>query len=133
VSDLLVDHPKLSYDITVASHGVGAQKVLVNVFDVCYSEVSPDLRGDFVQMRTLPPPLTVLPGSTSGAGGSIESERDATAPDLGAPDTGVGGSAFPWQQYGAYVVRVQLYNITPSGSLHLVRTAEEAFSQVLEP
>jgi hypothetical protein len=132
VSDLLLDDPHVSYDLDVAPHGVGRQRVVVNVFDVQYqlSHLGSALQNDYEQMRVLPAPINAVGGSSTSAGEGMESQLGGpTTGDIGTKEES-GGRFYPWDRFGAYVVRVQLFNVSAGGSV-LTRTAEEAFFQLL--
>jgi hypothetical protein len=82
-------------------------------------------------MKMLPPPMDALNGGAS-ISGNMDTEKEVIAGDVGTADRGV-TSSWPWDKYGAYVVRVQLRNVDAAGRSIPARTAEEAFYQVLSP
>jgi hypothetical protein len=132
VSDLLLNDARFSFDADVVSIGQERQKVRVNVFDVHYHErqLQDGLREDAAQMRILPAPINATGGR---AASSInDTEGDGKSPGKGTIEGSVGGT-YPWDRFGAYVVRVQLFNAGTAGRLTPVRTAEEAFYQILSP
>jgi hypothetical protein len=121
-----------SPDIPVGSWGLGKQKVSVTVYDAYYfyDQLDPALRNDSAQMALFPPPINALAAGSTGADAETEGESqgDSTIGTNSSP-----GTFYPWSSFGAYVVRVQLYNVDMLGATRLTRTAEEAFFQVLNP
>jgi len=139
LNDLMVDDPfgtllekrHLSFDREALYHRGGAKRVTVNVFDVHYfkENLTPGLLNDTAQMRMLPPPINTV-ASPSGSGSGLVDIGDATDSTRGRADEKESGS-YPWDKYGAYVVRVQLYDVDKNGNRVLKRVVDEAFYQVL--
>jgi hypothetical protein len=133
VSDLLLsDDPRFSFDAEVGTIGQGSQRVRVNVFDVHYHEnqLQSSLRSDAEQMRILPAPINATGGRAASSTG--DTEGDGKSSGKGTIEGSVGGT-YPWNRFGAYVVRVQLFNVDSLNRVTLARAAEEAFYQVLSP
>jgi hypothetical protein len=136
VADLLLNDVKFSFDADVGSMGQGRQRVHVNVFDVHYqeSQLRNSLREDPEQMRILPAPINAIAGTSIAAGGQGGIEGGAADPTKGTQSEAVSESLhYPWDRFGAYVVRVQLFDVDGLNQSTLKRTAEEAFFQVLRP
>jgi hypothetical protein len=142
VSDLVLDEGSFdlaSFDAEVGSRGQGRQRVNVNVFDVHYhaSQLQDSVRNDSAQMKILPAPINAIAGKSvsSSAPTPGESEGDALDPETGSKtEAGFGDNVYPWERFGAYVIRVRLYNAASvTNHWTLERTAEEAFYQVLSP
>jgi hypothetical protein len=139
LNDLMLDDPEgtplekryLSFDREIAYNRGAVTKIAVNVFDVHYfkENIAPNLLNDPVQMRFMPPPINAVGGTAIPSGG-MASEGDATTPDVGVAEKAF-SSFYPWDSYGAYVVRVQLYDVDKSGRRILKRVTDEAFFQVL--
>ncbi|MDR1875446.1 MAG: hypothetical protein LBQ90_10610 [Synergistaceae bacterium] len=135
LSDLRFGGGNLSYDVAVGN-GVGRQRLEMSVYDMCYepNRLRPPLRSDPMQMKELPPPIKPSKLSSAGGGG-MSTDGDQNVSDKGTNENGSGGSGsgnFPVKKYGAYLVRARLFDIDARGARKLVRTAEEAFIQVLD-
>jgi hypothetical protein len=133
IDDLLLEDlgdVKFSFEENVTSMGKVRQRVHVNVYDVHYNErqLQASLRSDDVQMKLLPAPINAT--GSRAASSVIGSEGGGKSPGRGTFEEGA-GSSYPWDRFGAYVVRVQLFNVDALGRTTPVRTAEEAFYQVL--
>jgi len=119
----------LNCDVVV-SNGTGIQRLKISVYDLCYktSDLEASLRSDGNQMRELPSPF-MREGVTAGGGG-MNSVGDALVVGDLAPPLGDPGSALNLEKYGTYLIRVRLHD-AEGGGRKLVRTVEEAFTQVL--
>jgi hypothetical protein len=118
-------HPVLSADMTVHG-GSRAQRMVVNVYDLYYFpyQLQPELLGDPAQIKDLPPPFNLLPDPS---GMTYEGEKTiGDGEHSEKQESGEGGGRPDPEKYGAYLVRVRLYD-----GAKLTRTAEEAFLQVL--
>jgi hypothetical protein len=139
LNDLMLDDPPgtpleeryLSFDREAPYQRGGINRVVVNVFDAHYRKenISKKLLDDPAQMRLLPPPINAV-GVEVSAGDEASDEGEATAGDVGTSDAAADGY-YPWTSYGAYVVRVQLYDVDKDGNYILKRATDEAFFQVL--
>jgi hypothetical protein len=92
------------------------------------NQLQDSLREDAAQMRILPAPINATGGRAASS--TNDTEGDGKSPGKGTIEGSVGGT-YPWNRFGAYVVRVQLFNVDAPNRLTPVRTAEEAFYQVL--
>jgi len=130
--DTLSDHRYLSFDREVPSQRSGVKRVTVNVFDVHYfkENLAYDLLNDAAQMRLLPPPINTV-GGIAGSVERVVEIGDCTDSTKGPADKE--DDHYRWDKYGAYVVRVQLYDVDKSGNRVLKRVVDEAFYQVLNP
>jgi hypothetical protein len=130
-SDLRFPNSELSSDRKVGS-GVGLQRVMVQVYDAFYNADNLDagLLNDPNRMKELPPPIAIMGDMSSGPG--LQREGEKTISDTGGNDSAGSGAALDPEKYGAYLVRVLLYDVDGNSGSKLVRMAEEAFVQVLE-
>jgi hypothetical protein len=133
--DVPNDEIGFNFEKNVGAIGQGRQRVRVNVFDVHYQEnqLQNSLRNDSEQMRILPAPINAITGkskpTSTNQGGA---EGEAADRDKGTQNELASGEInYPWDRFGAYVVRVELFNADELNRLTLARTAEEAFYQVL--
>jgi hypothetical protein len=137
VADLLLNDARFSFDVSLGSIGQGRQRVRVNVFDVHYQEnqLQNSLRNDPGQMSVLPAPINALMGkSTNSSSGQGGAEGEAEDPTKGTQSEAASGELhYPWDRFGAYVVKVELFDVDGLNQPTLKRTAEEAFFQVLRP
>ena len=104
--------------------GGGRQRVTLAVYDMLFDPgwISPDA------LRTQDiPPIFNMVGETMGGG--MTPEGDPTDQSIYYDDRGMGGEYLDPELYGAYLIRAQLYDHRNV----LIRTAEEAFVQILEP
>jgi hypothetical protein len=133
LSDIRFPALELSKDMRV-ENGVGAQRLVVQVYDIFYNANNLDasLLSDQNQMRDLPPPISKM-GDLSSGGDNIRPEGEKTISDTGGNDSiGGGGLMLDPGKYGSYLVRVLLYDVDKNDNSKLVRMAEEAFVQVLK-
>ena len=142
IFDLLLDDPPdtpltdrlLSFDReALYRKGNVERRVTVNVFDAHYykEDLNPALLNDAEQMRLMPPPINVVasPTNTAGSFKDIGDGADATKGFSYDKEN----SRYSWSKYGAYVIRVQLYDVDKSGKRVLKRFVDEGFYQVLPP
>ena len=135
---LMFDEPELSFDQNVTGLGVGEQRIVVNVFDLHYfiTQLTSPLVDDPEQMRLLPPPINIYKDPGNPDYDPMESLGEAITQDTGPGGDERQNNYYPWDRYGAYLVRVQLYGRRnpdkTNAPLVLTRTAEEAFFQILE-
>ncbi len=129
---LMFDQAELSVDRVFAG-SKGRQRVVMRVFDANYraNRVREPLLLNSVDMAQMPPPL-----SLAEAGASMD-QYITNVGNSHTPTTG--GQAIDdnevWKRffkyYGAYLIRVELYDIDESGTQNLTRKVEEAFFQVI--
>ena len=139
LNDLMLDDPAgtpsdqrhLSFDREVPHRRGSSKRVTVNVFDVHYfkENLTQGLLEDTAQMRVLPPPINTVASPTSSGSGLVAIGDSVDSTKKHADDAG--GGPYPWDKYGAYVVRVQLYDVDKNGNRALKRVVDEAFYQVL--
>jgi hypothetical protein len=134
LGDITFTDSRLSLDQAVPSQGLGRQEVHVNVFDLYYykGQLQPSLLSDPAQMSLLPPPINTSGHTTVGSGSNMDAEGDSVVNDRASGTGGRGASFYPWERYGAYLIRVQLFDVEGAYKT-LRRTAEEAFFQFLSP
>jgi hypothetical protein len=132
LDDLRFSDPNLRYDRVVIDKA-GRQVLELRVYDMFYDidSLKAPLINDAEGMKELPPPIKMA--STGASGGSgLTNASDANIPDWGGNEGLSGGSTLSLEKFGAYLVRVKLYAVDSNGSRRQVRTAEEAFIQVLD-
>ncbi|MDR1623111.1 MAG: hypothetical protein LBS00_12120 [Synergistaceae bacterium] len=132
VNDLRFSDAKLSYDRTITDKA-GRQILEMRVYDMFYEidKLEDSLTNDTNQMKELPPPIR-LPGTGIIDGDKLADEGKSNIVDKRTNEGFSGSGSLPLEKYGAYLVRVSLYDVDPRGGRKLVRTAEEAFVQVLD-
>ncbi|MDR1048303.1 MAG: hypothetical protein LBL51_00990 [Synergistaceae bacterium] len=142
LNDLMFTRDELSYDVTLAGGRYGRQRLTANVYDVYYypSQLGTALTSDPAAMRELPAPINgtrrsaYFPGQTAAKPVSdMEREGESTTADKGKNDDDTTTGHLLPSTFGAYVIRVKLFDIDRDGSEHFVRSAEEAFFQVISP
>jgi hypothetical protein len=109
------------------SNGTGLQRVDTEVFDMHFMPEWVDydsFSGNPDQMRDFPPVFNMA-GEVGGGGTSALG--DHSAPGAGTSVSGGGTDELNPDSYGAYLIRVRLYDLQGK----LLRTAEEVFVQIL--
>ena len=129
ISDLMLSD--YCYDVNVSRWGMGNQKIRVNVYDIFYfyDKLSDSLRANLAADATLasdfPPPINTQAGASTST--SMDAESEVTTGDI-PPGPTEGPPIPPWENFGAYLIRAELYEASTG---HVVRRAEKAFFQVL--
>jgi hypothetical protein len=119
LNDLRFTDAVLSRDVTLSS-GVGRQRAVVQVYDMLFNpeDVNEIVLEDPVQMQDFPPVYKLKVRDDI-----VEAEGEHRAPGTGTRDAGIDLDP---DRYGAYLIRVRLYD----NAGKLLRTVEEAFVQV---
>lgn len=131
LDDLQVCKPQavgdvLSQDVLLSARG-GERRLRLQVFDANY-RVS-DIR--FATTPEMPPSLSPLSRSSGGGGDgdSYEDEGEGTDSSTGAPPFGDVVPMDYYKNYGAYMIRVEVYR---EGQSTPLRRTEEAFFQYVK-
>lgn len=123
VNALVFKDADLSVDRTVSG-----QRLIMRVYDMNYryKQLSDALKASADAMMEMPPPLSLLE-QTVQAMEVMRNDGNASDPTGYKSSDSEEISAQLFRQYGAYLVRVQLFNLEPDGRQNLARWAEEAF------
>jgi len=134
LNDLRIDDANISFDRAVSeggTGGVGRSRLTMAVYDMFFNPdewIDKDaLRNYPDQMKDFPPVFNMLGTPTSSGG--MTPEGTHTAPGSGGGDDYLsGGGGLNPDTYGAYLIRVKLYDKRNRP----IRTAEEAFVQIFK-
>lgn len=127
VNTLVFTDPALSVDETL-----GKQRLVMRVFDSNYRarQIDSSLRNDPDAMRMLPPPLSLLEQAANNIASMNDVGHRTDPTGYIALDEQEVFAAF-FRNYGAYLIRVELFNDDGHGGEVLARRAEEAFFQFI--
>lgn len=134
LNDLRIDYKNngtISFDKAVSESGVGGvgrSRITMAVYDMFFKPEWIDedvLKNNPEQMKDFPPVFNMVGEVT---GDSMTSEGEHKAPGSGSNDGFSSGDDLSPDTYGAYLIRVRLYD----SRNELIRTAEEAFVQIFK-
>lgn len=127
--DLQITGHNLSLDVPVPER---RQAVTLQVFDVAYTqnELQPNL--DPKILAAIPAPIVLLTESSMEPKFEMENEGEVETTDIKGDATDTSIFKFDSRELGAYLIRVQLFDVVNRRRVR-VRLAEEAFFQTSSP